>query len=91
MHADKVGAFTMQLQFAIYAYASNPWYHGDITKEGAENMLSKGGTLTANFLFVRVPARLYFGARVCKYACTRRNLFVYSARVYFWIACSQCP
>lgn len=40
-HSTKqdIGGYTIELLFPVFSYASNPWYHGRISKEQAENLL----------------------------------------------------
>jgi len=44
-HAQPFGIaeYTVSFQCAVLAYASNPWFHGSVTKESAEDILSKTG------------------------------------------------
>lgn len=41
-HSTKqsIGSYTIELLFPVFSYASNPWYHGHISKQQAESLLS---------------------------------------------------
>ena len=40
-HSTKqdIGGYTIELLFPVFSYASNPWYHGRISKDEADNLL----------------------------------------------------
>ena len=36
---QSIGGYTIELLYPVFSYASNPWYHGSISKLDSESLL----------------------------------------------------